>query len=310
MQFFILLFIISLYGETSPRFLVFGGKTGWIGQKIIGILQQQGFEAIASQSRIENREEVERELTLVNPHCVINAAGVTGKPNIDWCEDHKVETLRSNIIGALNLADLTYSKNIHMINIGTGCIYEYDVNHALGSGIGFKENDIPNFTGSFYSHTKGMLDRLMQNYTNVLNLRIRMPISSDLHPRNFITKITTYKKVINIPNSMSVLDDLLPLISQMHMRGLTGNLNFVNPGVISHNEILDFYKKYLNPEFHYENFTIEEQNQILKAKRSNNELDTCQLLKEFPTVPNIKSSVESIFIKMSPKKEADEDLTL
>ena len=26
----------------------------------------------------------------VKPTNVINAAGVTGRPNVDWCEDHKV----------------------------------------------------------------------------------------------------------------------------------------------------------------------------------------------------------------------------
>jgi hypothetical protein len=24
---------------------------------------------------------------------------VTGRPNVDWCEDHKVETIRGNVIG-------------------------------------------------------------------------------------------------------------------------------------------------------------------------------------------------------------------
>jgi len=37
-----------------------------------------------------------------------------------------------------------------------------------------------------------------------------MPISSDFHPRSFIGKITKYKKVINVPTSVSVLEDLLP----------------------------------------------------------------------------------------------------
>lgn len=31
-------------------------------------------------------------------------------------------------------------------------------------------------------------------------LRVRMPISDDLVARNFVTKITKYEKVVNIPN--------------------------------------------------------------------------------------------------------------
>ena len=49
----------------------------------------------------------------------------------------------------------------------------------------------------------------------MLILRVRMPISDDLSPRNFITKISKYEKVVNIPNSMSVLYDLLPISIEM-----------------------------------------------------------------------------------------------
>ncbi len=293
-----LFLVVNLQAKT---FLVFGGKTGWIGQKLMVILQQEGHQAIAAESRLENSESVSWEIEKIVPDCVINAAGVTGRPNVDWCEEHKQEAIRSNILGALCLADITFLYKIHMINIGTGCIYEYDAQHPMGSGIGFKEEEPPNFRGSFYSHTKCMLDDLLLNYPNVLNLRLRMPISSDLHPRNFITKITRYKKVVNISNSMSILDDLLPLIPQMAQRKLVGCFNFVNPGVISHNEILDLYKEYIDPSFVYENFSVEEQNQILKAKRSNNELDASKLLGEFPELPSIKKSMVSVFENMRKK---------
>jgi UDP-glucose 4,6-dehydratase len=43
------------------------------------------------------------------------------------------------------------------MNFATGCIFEYDKEHPLGSGIGFKEEDKPNFIGSFYSKTKAMV---------------------------------------------------------------------------------------------------------------------------------------------------------
>lgn len=282
----------------SKKFLVFGGKTGWIGQKIMYLLKEQGHEAVAAESRLEEREAIECEIKTYQPDYVMNAAGVTGRPNVDWCEDHQIETIRANVIGTLNLADLCAKYDIHLTNFATGCIYEYDATHSMGSGVGFKETEKPNFTGSFYSRTKGMVDQLMLCYKNVLTLRVRMPISDDLHPRNFITKITRYPKVVNIPNSMTVLHDLLPVAIDMALKKRTGTYNFVNPGVISHNQILELYKKYIDANFTWVNFTLEEQAQVIKAGRSNNELDVTKLLSEYPEIPHISESIVKVFERM------------
>jgi probable rhamnose biosynthetic enzyme 2 len=90
----------------------------------------------------------------------------------------------------------------------------------MGSGIGFTEEDEPNFKGSFYSYTKTLAEKLLREYSNVLLLRVRMPISDDLNPRNFVTKISKYERVVDIPNSMSVLHDLLPASIEMTVHGL------------------------------------------------------------------------------------------
>src|SRR5207244_563677 len=135
---------------------------------------------------------------------------------------------------------------------------------------------------------KIMLEKMLMAYPNVLYLRIRMPVSSDIHSHNLITKLTRFAKVVNIPNCLTVLDDLVPLIPRMVINGLSGIYNFVNPGVISHNEILDMYKKYVDPTFSYQNFSIEEQGKILKGARSYNELDVTKLLSIFPGIPQVK----------------------
>ncbi len=123
-------------------------------------------------------------------------------------------------------------------------------------------------------------------------LRVRMPITGDLtNPRNFITKITRYEKVVNIPNSMTILDELLPILIEMGKRNLRGIWNFTNPGVVSHNEILDMYKTYVDPSFTYKNFTLEEQAKVIVAARSNNELDASKLQNEFPHMLSIKDSL-------------------
>ncbi|EAL70388.1 hypothetical protein DDB_G0274991 [Dictyostelium discoideum AX4] len=166
------------------------------------------------------------------------------------------------------------------------------------SGIGFKEEEEFNYFESHYSVTKQMVEKLTKHYeSNTLTLRLRMPISENLNePRNFITKIINYERVVNIPNSCTVLPDLLPIAIDMSIKQIKGVYNFVNPGVISHNEILDLYTLLINPNFKYQNFTEIEQSKILKCGRSNNHLDTTKLESLYPTIPNIKKSIENIFL--------------
>jgi 3,5-epimerase/4-reductase len=191
-----------------------------------------------------------------------------------------------------------------MTYYGTGCIFSYDENHPIG-GKGFTEDDIANFRGSYYSHTKATVEDLLRQYTNVLTLRVRMPIVPDLlYPRNFITKIIKYERVIDIPNSMTVLPELLPCSLEMARRGLTGVLNFTNPGAISHNEILQLYKEYVDDEFSWKNFSVEEQAAVIVAPRSNNMLETARIQGEFPEIMDIKSSlIKYVFEPAKEKKE-------
>ncbi|KAG5097544.1 hypothetical protein JHK82_047398 [Glycine max] len=149
------------------------------------------------------------------------------------------------------------------------------------------------------------VEDLLKNYDNVCTLRVRMPISSDLlNPRNFITKITRYEKVVDIPNSMTILDELLPISIEMGKRNLTGIWNFTNPGVVSHNEILEMYRDYVDPNFTWNNFTLEEQAKVIVAPRSNNELDAAKLKKEFPELLSIKDSLIKYVFEPNQKVKA------
>jgi len=289
------------YETPMTKVLVLGGKTGWIGGKMVKLVEEAGIEVVAASSRIENRTDLEAELDEVKPSHVLMSAGMTGRPNIDWCEDHKPETIRVNVIGTLNVADLCHVRGIHCTIYATGCIFKYDADHPLGSGIGFTEDSLPNFDESFYSETKGYMEQLLKSYPNCLTLRVRMPISDDLFHRNFVTKIVKYERVVNIPNSMTVLHEMLPASLAMAKKGLTGVYNFTNPGVISHNQVLDLYTKHIDPTYHYTNFTVEEQSKILKAGRSNNELDTTKLMKDMPegvVVNDILTSCDLCFQRM------------
>ncbi|CAL5342093.1 hypothetical protein CsSME_00026602 [Camellia sinensis var. sinensis] len=281
----------SSIGKPAFKFLIYG-RTGWIGGLLGKICEKQGIPYEYGRGRLEDRSLILADIQNVKPTHVFNAAGVTGRPNVDWCESHKTETIRTNVAGTLNLADVCRERGLLMMNFATGCIFEYDAAHPEGSGIGFKEEDKPNFIGSFYSKTKAMVEELLKEYDNVCTLRVRMPISSDLNnSRNFITKVSRYNKVVNIPNSMTILDELLPISVEMAKRNLRGIWNFTNPGVVSHNEILEMYKIYIDPDFKWVNFNLEEQAKVIVAPRSNNELDASKLKKEFPELLPIKESL-------------------
>ena len=284
------------------KILVYGSN-GFIGNKLINILKEKSINYIASNVRLENYGDIGKELHELKPSHVILAAGLTGKPNVDWCEDHKKEVLRVNVIGTSVLADECFKRNIHLTYFGSGCIYEYNEEHRLYKKddfeflIGYYEDDEPNFDKSFYSKTKIIIEKILKNYNNILILRLRMPISDELSPKNFITKIINYKKVINIPNSMTILYELLPISIDMLLKNKVGIYNFTNPGRISHNEILELYKQYIDPNFTWKNFTIKEQNKILKANRSNNFLETDKLCKEY-NVDDINIGIKKLFERM------------
>ena len=284
------------------------GSNGWIGNQVTEYLISQNINYTKGNERVDNTESLENEISLVNPTHIVSFIGRThGKigdkiiPTIDYLEEDGklVENIRDNLFSPLILAIICQKRDIHFTYLGTGCIFDYDDNHDSG----FKEEDNPNFFGSSYSIVKGFTDKIMKQF-NVLNLRIRMPINSQNNSRNFITKITNYDKICSIENSMSVLPELIPYVIKMIQHKQIGTINLTNPGVISHNEILQLYKEIVDPLFVWKNFTIEEQNEILSSKRSNNMLNTDKLKQLFPEIKSIKEAVIECLNKY-PKPEYD-----
>jgi len=282
------------------KVLLYGN--GWIGYQFIEILKKQNINYKVSNLKVDLKlkSQLLQEIDDYNPTNIISFIGRThGKINekyystIDYLEqDEKLfENMRDNFIGPQILASICEEKNIHFTYMGTGCIFTYKENDLKYK---FIEDDEPNFFGSSYSIIKGYTDKIMHSYKNTLNLRIRMPIIYEDNPRNFITKITNYEKICSISNSMTVLPELLPLIIDLMKMDYKGTLNFTNPGVISHNEILEMYKEYVDNSFEWKNFSIDEQNKILASKRSNNHLDTTKLESLFPQINNIKISIRNL----------------
>jgi nucleoside-diphosphate-sugar epimerase len=289
------------------RVLVFGSK-GWIGGQVINILHtRKEIDCVLDADvRADTIEGVGKELDTWLPTHVISTIGRThGKidgvniPTIDYLEypGKLVENVRDNLFSPFILAKLCSDRNIHFTYLGTGCIFEYE------KGQTFTEDSKPNFFGSEYSVVKGFTDQLMSLFSsNTLNVRIRMPITASPNPRDFITKILGYEKICSVYNSMSVLDDLLPLMVDMAITKKTGTINLTNPGTISHAEILEMYKELVDPTITWNFMSYEEQSALLKSKRSNNELDTSKLLSWYPNVPHIRSAVRKVLTSRSLKK--------
>ena len=287
--------------------LIYGSK-GWIGKQFIEILKKNNISFVCGKERVDNVCKLKKELSDVSPTHVISFIGRThGKidnkeyTTIDYLEqDGKlIENVRDNLYSILVLAELCRLENIHYTYLGTGCIFKFDKDHPFGKEEnGFTEESEPNFFGSSYSIVKGFTDKLMNFYSdNVLNLRIRMPITGDQNSRNFITKITLYEKICSVPNSMTVLPELLPMVLTMMHNKQIGTINLTNPGLISHNEILTMFKEIVDPLFEWNNFSQEEQRKILAADRSNNYLDTTKLEKLFPDIKNIKDSIRDMLVE-------------
>ncbi len=299
---------------TSNTFLIFGSN-GWIGNQVTTYLSRHKIPFIKSIARAGDNDSIIQELN-ANPQ-ITHIMSFIGRTHgtyegqkittIDYLEKpgKLVDNVNDNLYSPLNLALLCKERGLHFTYLGTGCIFEYDEEHPFGQEVnGFTEQSKPNFFGSGYSVVKGFTDQLMNNQIfedTVLNLRIRMPITDEVNERNFVTKITSYQKICSIPNSMTVLNDMIPIMVRLAQKNICGPINLTNPGLISHNEILEMYKEIIDPSFTWTNFSVEEQNQILASKRSNNFLETKILESLEPNVKPIKESMKDILIQMKKK---------
>lgn len=311
------------------RWLIYGGW-GWMGAQFCQVLRDSQPEAvlILGTARLEYPEQIEAELVQVNPERIVNLAGRTHGycphqshvdtrkivdcktcgtrfQTIDYLEDKWNVNLRDNLQGPLNLALIAQKYQIHLTYIGTGCIYNGYYGSTATSeeqqwtlGPGFREDDIPNYQGSAYSMIKGFTDQLLRQFGNVLNLRVRMPINTDLEsPRNLLGKLIRYERICDSYNSVSILPELLPIAVTMSSQKLTGTFNFTNPGVISHNEILTLIKELLLPDLTWTNFSVEEQSQVLLGQRSQNHLNTEKLEALYPVKP-IKVALRELLLQI------------
>lgn len=223
-----------------------------------------------------------------NTTVIINAAGYTGAPNVDACEIYKQETINGNVIWPVEL-ELAHP-NIPIVHISSGCVY-------TGYEKEFTEDDAPNFdfsNGSFYSGSKSLGQKMLEPFMNKSYLlRIRMPFGDIDHPKNFLTKMKKYDKLISYDNSLSYMPDVSAVAVAMATdRNIpTGIYNVCNPGFSNAKEIVDMMG--IEKEF----FTEDEFKNAIVAPRSNCILDTNKLQRVFylrPVKQVLKEAISKI----------------
>jgi len=259
--------------------IVFG--KGFLGTRIANVL---GYitTGVDTTDALSLGSYLDRE----KPDVVINAVAKTGIGNIDWCESHKEETILSNLVGAVNLCVECAKRNIYFVHMGSGCVYDGD-----NGGKGFSEDDEPNFYGpQFYAKTKILAEKALKEFPCLI-VRLRMPIDEIPHEKNFIDKVSKYKQVIDIPNSMTTITHMIGSLRQAISQRKLGVFNFVNPGTISAAEIMSMYKEIINPDHTFKVISGDDLDKMTVAKRSNCVLNTDKMKENGLLMPDIHDAV-------------------
>jgi 3,5-epimerase/4-reductase len=265
----------------AERVLVFGGR-GFMG----GYFRSAYPGATISDADVADRAAVAAALEAARPEVVINCAGKTGRPNVDWCEDHKAETLRANVTGALIVLEECLARGTYLVHLSSGCIYEGD-----NGGEGFTEEDAPNYWGSFYSRTKAWADQILRDFP-ALTLRLRMPFDGSLSERNLLTKLRKYRRVLTEPNSLTYLPDFFATAARLIERRATGVYNLVNEGAISPFEVMTRYRELVDPAHEFEPLPLRQLGEVTRAGRSNCLLSTAKLRAEGVQMPPVRDAVD------------------
>src|SRR3989339_1638204 len=251
-----------------------------------------GEEAVMPGSHLNIKEDVLKLLDQYRPEAVLNAAGVRGKPNVDWCDDNQLTTIIGNTKLPIIIAEACQERGVYMLHLGSGCIFYGDSPHPDKK---WRESDMGNPTEVTYSRTKWAADLVLSTLPNVGIARIRMPIDWVPNPRNLIDKLADYSKVIDVENSATVIDDMIEVFHQLLEKKAAGIFHVTNPGMIKHREIMALYEELVDPNHKNEWISNDELVKIGLAEkgRSNNFLHS--------------ENLEKIGIKMRPIKEALRD---
>lgn len=220
------------------------GATGWLGSHYADYFRTraQTFRFGSKHCDVTDLNRVREILTELRPDVVINCAGKTHSatiPNIDGCIESleaRNQTTLINVVGAANVAQVCEELKVKLVHIGSGCIFNgYD--HI------FTEESEPN-PPSFYAQTKLEGDRaVLARNPSVLILRIRMPISCTPHPRNLITKLAQAERVVDVRNTVTVVEDLMHFTRLWLSLGKSGIIHAVQRDSLHFRSLMQWYQQ-------------------------------------------------------------------
>jgi dTDP-4-dehydrorhamnose reductase len=260
------------------------GGSGYVGHAYQALLTRKGipFKNLRrSEVDYSNRDTLRAALLRDKPGFLINAAGYTGKPNVDACELHKHECLFGNAVLPGIIAEACLDANVPWGHVSSGCIYT----GARPDGRGFTETDTPNFTFrtnncSFYSGSKALGEEVLAGKPNVYIWRLRIPFDHIDNPRNYLTKLLRYQRLLEATNSISELHEFVAAtFACWEKRVPFGIYNVTNPGEVTTHEVVDLIKKsgVSNKDFVFFKDESEFMHTAAKTPRSNCVMDSSKL---------------------------------
>jgi len=224
------------------------GGSGYVGSAYQALLARKGL-AFRNVRRADfdytDRAALTGLLRREQPEFLINAAGYTGKPNVDACELHKSECLLGNAVLPGTIAQACADAGVPWGHVSSGCIFT----GARPDGTGFTETDTPNFTFrtdncSFYSGTKALGEEVLAGAPKVFVWRLRIPFNEVDNARNYLSKLMRYSTLLEAENSISQLDEFVAATFACWERRVPfGTYNVTNPGRVTTREVVDLIKK-------------------------------------------------------------------
>lgn len=229
------------------------------------------------------------------PAFLINAAGYTGKPNVDACELAKAECLFGNAVLPGRIAEACTAAGVPWGHVSSGCIYS----GARADGAGFREDDPPNFTFrsppcSFYSGTKALGEEVLAGTPNLYLWRLRIPFNEVDNPRNYLTKLMRYDRLLDAANSISQLDEFVAATFACWEKRIPfGTYNVTNPGHVTTREVVDLIRRSGVSTKAFSFFTDEAEFMRTAAKtpRSNCVMDSTKLTAAGITLTEVHEAI-------------------
>ncbi len=264
------------------KYLVFGD--GQVAGFILDIFK----DTVVSSADVTKPDEIERDIKKYRPGFCINTAAMT---SLEWCELNKLKAFEINTLGALNVWSACQKYNLFLCHFSSGCIYSSKNVSQI-----YDEDDTPN-PECFYSWTKVWSENLLGLEERLLIIRPRVVISSKVDSRNTLSKWLTFSHFITEQNSVTILEDFIPVLKRMIDKKIHGTFNAVNEGTISPFEAGVLLKKFIDKELKLNKTTLDKVNENLIARRVSTILSSKKLKKEGFSLPNVHKSFPKI-VKM------------